>query len=242
MVKLICGKFEDIPQSEIGNVDLIIADIPDCLNQEYPDYTDKIPQWEYEANLHIWLGKMAELTQGPIFFLFNERWTKEVENAIHNVGIKLIQRLLWKFNFGMDQSSHNKYSLCYRPVYWLHSDFIIPENIKIPSDRQIKYNDSRAAKNGKIPPNVWDFPRICGNFKERRSWFPNQINQKIIERIILGHCPEDGTIYDPFVGSGTSVFAAISTSRNVIGSDISKTCIEQIKKELDRRQMGDLYA
>ncbi len=241
MIKLIPKKIEDIPKSEIGNVDLIIADIPDCLDQKYPDYVDNMPKQEYEAKLHLWLDKMSKLTEGPVFLLFNERWTKEVEIAISDVGIKLIQRLLWRFNFGMDQSRHNRYSLCYRGIYWLNHPFMIPENIKIPSDRQIKYNDSRAAKKGKIPQNVWDFPRICVNFKERRPWFPNQINQKVIERIILGHCPENGTIYDPFVGSGTSVFASISTGRNVIGSDISGICIEQIKKELDNRQMGDLY-
>ncbi len=242
MIKLICGDFENINQSEIGKIDLIIADIPDCLNQKYPDYIDKMPKDEYETKLHLWLSKMSELTQSPIFFLFNERWTKEVENAIGNAGIQIIQRLLWRFNFGMDQSRHNKYSLCYRPIYWLHNPFIITENIKIPSDRQTKYNDSRAAASGKIPQNVWDFPRICGSFHEKRRWFPNQINQKIIERIILGHCPENGTIYDPFVGSGTSIFAAITTNRNVIGSDISETCIQQIKKELDSRQMSYSYA
>ncbi len=236
MVKLIHGKFEDIPATSIGTVDLIIADVPDCLNQNYPDYIDNMPKSEYEAKLHIWLDIMSQLTRGPVFLLFNERWTREVENAINHVGIKLIQRLSWFFNFGMDQSRHNKYSLCYRPIYWLNSDFMIPENIRIPSDRQTKYNDSRAAPKGKTPQNVWSFPRICGNFRERRPWFPNQINQKVIERIILGHCPENGTVLDPFVGSGTSIFAAISTNRNIIGSDISRTCIEQIKKELDHRQ------
>jgi len=238
MIKLIHGKFEDIPASRIGKVDLIIADIPDCLNQKYPDYIDKMPKHEYETKLYLWLDKMSKLTQGPIFLLFNERWTKEVENIINNVGIELIQRLLWCYNFGMDQSRHNRYSLCYRPIFWLNNPFIIPENIKIPSDRQLKYGDSRAAKDGKIPPNVWQFPRICGNFKERRSWFPNQINQKIIERIIAGHCPENGTVLDPMVGSGTSIFAAIVTNRNCVGIDISETCIEQIKRELNRRQMG----
>ena len=228
MIELIHGKFEDIPQSKIGKVDLIIADIPDCLNQKYPDYIDQMPEWEYVAQLHLWLGKMSELTQGPIFLLFNERWTREVENAINNVGIRLIQRLLWYYNFGMDQSRHNKYSLCYRNIYWLGSPYIQPENIKIPSDRQTKYRDSRAAPKGKIPQNVWNFPRICGNFKERRPWFPNQINQKIIERIILGHCPENGTILDPFVGSGTSIFASIATNRNAVGIDISATCIQKI--------------
>jgi len=227
LIKLIHKRIEDISKEEVGNIDLIIADIPDCLDQKYPDYIDKMPEDEYEAKLHLWLAKMSELTTGPIFLLFNERWTREVENAINDSGIKLIQRLLWHYNFGMDQSRHNKYSLCYRSVYWLNDSFMIPENIKVPSYRQIKYKDSRAAPMGKIPPNVWQFPRICGTFKEKKSWFPNQINQKVIERIILGHCPKNGTIYDPFVGSGTSVFAAISTNRNVIGSDISKTCIKK---------------
>ena len=233
MIKLIHGQFEDIPITDISGVDLIIADIPDCLDQKYPDYVDKMPKDEYKTKLYIWLTKMSELTKGPIFLLFNERWTKEIENTISNAKIKVIQRLLWHYNFGMDQSRHNRYSLCYRPIYWLHSDFIIPENIKIPSDRQLKYNDRRAASNGKIPPNVWQFPRICGNFKERRSWFPNQINQQIIERIIRGHCRENKTILDPFVGSGTSIFAAIKTNRHAIGIDISQTCIAQIKTELD---------
>jgi len=237
MIKLIHGRFEDIPVATIGNVDLIIADIPDCLDKKYPDYIDKMSKNEYKTQLHIWLTKMSKLTKGPIFLLFNERWTKEIENAISNIKIKLIQRLLWQYNFGMDQSRHNKYSLCYRPMYWLHSNFIIPENIKIPSDRQLKYNDNRAANNGKIPPNVWQFPRICGNFHERRSWFPNQINQKVIERIIRGHCVQNGTVLDMCVGSGTSVFAAIATNRNCIGIDVSKTCIANIKECLDSKSI-----
>lgn len=232
MIRLICGKFEDIPESEIGKIDLIIADIPDCLDQKYPDYTDKMPEWEYKAKLRLWLGKMSTLTSGPVFLLFNERWTREIEEAIHDVKIELIQRLSWQYNFGMDQSRHNRYSLCYRPIYWLHNPFMIPENIKIPSARQTKYNDSRAATEGKIPPNVWQFPRICGNFKEKRSWFPNQINQKVIERIIAGHCPEDGTVLDICVGSGTSVFAAMAMNRNCVGVDISKTCIQKISETL----------
>ena len=232
MIKLIHKKIEDIYKSEIGDVNLIIADIPDCLNQKYPDYIDKMTHGEYTHKLHCWLNKMVTLTDGPIFLLFNERWTKEIEDAISNTNIQLIQRLLWQYNFGMDQSRHNRYSLCYRPIYWLNNPYMQPENIKIPSDRQLKYGDSRAAMKGKIPQNVWSFPRICGTFKERKKWFPNQINQKVIERIISGHCPENGTILDPFIGSGTSVFAAIATNRNAIGSDISKTCIEKIRKSL----------
>lgn len=237
MIKLIHGKFEDVSPDDIGEVDLIVADIPDCLDQKYPDYIDKMPKSEYELKLRLWLDKMSRLTNGPVFLLFNEKWTREVEIAISEVGIPMIQRLMWYFNFGMDQSRHARYSLCYRPIYWLGSDFVIPENIKIPSARQSKYRDKRAAKDGKIPPNVWQFPRICGNFRERRPWFPNQINQKIIERIISGHCPENGTILDPFVGSGTSIFAAMATNRKAVGSDISETCIGQIKRELDSRQV-----
>jgi len=232
MIKLINSKFEDVSQNDIGTVDLIIADIPDNIGQQYPGYKDKIPVPEYYAAVRTWVCKMKSLTDGPIFLLFNEKWTGIIEDILRDSGVCIVQRLLWYYKFGMDQSKHNKYSLCYRPIYWLNSDFMIPENIKIPSARQTKYHDKRAATGGKIPSNVFEFPRICGTFKEKRKWFPNQINQEIVERIMLGHCNQDGIILDPFVGSGTSVYAAIRTGRNCIGIDISQTCIAAIKETL----------
>jgi site-specific DNA-methyltransferase (adenine-specific) len=175
---------------------------------------------------------MKWITKGPIFLTFNEKWTRTVENSLQTLSIPIIQRLQWYFTFGQDQTKKGRYAPCYRPLYWLNSNFVIPENIKIPSARQTKYHDKRAAKGGKMPPNVWEFPRVCGTFRSRRTWHPTQLNEELVRRIIIGHCPSLGTVLDPFIGSGTTARICRQTGRNCVGIDASSFYIAKIKEEL----------
>lgn len=233
MIKFICGKFEEILQSKIGQIDLIIADPPDNLGLKYIEYNDNKSQINYKMDLENWLSKMKELTSGPIFFTFNQKWTLEVEKIIESIKLPIIQRIQWYFTFGQDQTKIGKYSLCYRPIYWLGSDYINAEQIKIPSARQIKYKDKRASKNGKIPPNVWEFPRVCGTFKERRKYCPTQLPETLVERIIKGHCFPGGKVLDPFLGSGTTAIVCKKLKIDCIGIDVSKKSIEETLKYLN---------
>ncbi len=222
MVKLINKAFEDVPDADIGKVDLIIADIPDNIGLKYDGFDDNIPTEAYVNNIAMWTSKMANTTNGPIFLTFNEKWTRVVENVVGSLGIPLIQRLHWHYTFGQDQTSKGKYGLCHRPIYWLGSDYVQPENIKVPSARQEKYKDKRAAKGGKMPENVWQFSRVCGTFRERRKHCPTQIPEALVERIIKGHCRPDGRVLDPFIGSGTTAIVCQRLDIDCIGVDVSK--------------------
>lgn len=227
MLKLIHGDFADIDISKIGKIDLIVADPPDNIGLKYDGFKDKQPADIYEQNIRNWLDMMAGLTNGPIFFTFNEKWTRLVEHAIDDIGIPIIQRLQWYFTFGQDQTRRGKYALCFRPLYWLNSDFIKPDDIKIPSARQTKYNDKRAAPGGKIPPNVWEFSRICGTFGEKRKHCPTQLPEALVERIIKGHCRPCGCVLDPFLGSGTTAIVCQRLGVNCVGVEISHPCISK---------------
>lgn len=233
MIKLIHGQFELIPTENIGNIDLIIADPPDNIGMKYEGFKDQQPIEEYEANILLWLSLMADLTNGPIFFTFNEKWTKIVENAIEEIGLPLIQRLQWYYTFGQDQTSRGKYALCHRPIYWLGSDFVIPENIKVPSARQEKYRDKRAAKGGKMPPNVWEYSRICGSFHERRKHCPTQLPEALVERIVKGHCRPNGRVLDPFLGSGTTAIVCQRLGLDCTGIEISLPIIQKTAEYLE---------
>jgi len=227
MIKLIHGNFEDTKvDKKQFDIDLIIADPPDNIGLKYNGFNDKISDGDYERNIHRWLELMGKLTSGPIFFTFNEKWTALVERTIDQLEIPIIQRIQWYYTFGQDQTRRGRYSLCYRPIYWLNSDYVIPESIKIPSQRQIKYKDKRASSNGKMPPNVWEFPRICGTFKERRPWSPTQLNELLVERIIKGHCRPGGLVLDPFIGSGTTAIICQKFGVNCIGIETSKETIK----------------
>ncbi len=232
MIKLIKGKFEEVLKSEIGQIDLIIADPPDNIGMQYSEYDDNRSQIDYKIDLKKWLSKMKELTSGPIFFTFNQKWTLEVEKIIEYINIPIIQRIQWYFTFGQDQTRTGKYSLCYRPIYWLGSDYVNIERIKIPSLRQIKYKDKRASEGGKMPPNVWEFSRICGNFKQKRKYCPTQLPESLVERIIKGHCLPGGKVLDPFLGSGTTAIVCKKLKIDCTGIDVSKKSIEGTSKYL----------
>lgn len=232
MIKLIHDKFESVKQSTIGKVDLIVADPPDNIGLKYNGFKDQCKDWEYATNIRLWLNTMAHLTEGPIFFTFNERWTRIVENAIAVIGISIIQRIQWYYTFGQDQTSKGKYALCYRPIYWLNSDYVRPEQIKIQSARQKKYGDKRAAKGGKMPPNVWEFSRICGTFKERRNWCPTQLPEALVDRIVKGHCVPKGRVLDPFLGTGTTARICQRLKLDCVGIEISEPCIKATAADL----------
>lgn len=233
MIELINADFLDVNNAFIKNVDLIFADPPDGIGMKYCGYNDHISPDDYYEKLLQWLHKMNTLTNGPIFLTFNSKWTREVEDIIYRLNIPLVQRIQWYFTFGQDQTSKGKYALCYRPIYWLKSDFVQTHNIKIPSARQEKYHDKRASSTGKMPPNVWEFPRICGTFKERRKWVPTQINEAIIERIIRGHCRPGGRVLDPFIGSGSTAIVCQKLGFDCLGIEISETTAQKTAKYLE---------
>lgn len=232
MIKLIHGQFECIPMDDLGEIDLIISDPPDNIGLKYEGFKDKLPESEYEDNIYFWLSRMKSLTKGPIFFTFSERWTMVVENAIDLLKIPLIQRLQWYFTFGQDQTSKGKYGLCSRPIYWLNSAYVQPEAIKVPSARQAKYGDKRAAKGGKMPANVWEFSRICGTYKERRNWSPTQLPEAMVERIVKGHCKQGGRILDPFIGSGTTAIICKRLGIDCVGIESSEQTISKTAAHL----------
>jgi len=232
MIKLIHGKFETTPAINFGKIDLIVCDPPDNIGLKYKGFNDNQKPSIYKNNLKLWLSIMANLTEGPIFFTFNANWTREVENAIADIGIPLIQRLQWYYTFGQDQTRRGKYALCYRPIYWLGSDYVRTEQIKIPSARQTKYKDKRAAKEGKMPSNVFEFSRICGSFHERRKHCPTQLPEALVERIVKGHCCPGGLVLDPFLGSGTTAIVCQKLGLNCVGIEISEETMQKTAEYL----------
>jgi DNA modification methylase len=235
MIELKQVAFEDfVPDRKI---DLCFCDPPDNQGLKYDLYVDKIPTNDYVTKLRAWLKKANDICDGPIFFSFAQNWTPDVEIAIRDLNIKVIQRLMWHFGFG--QNLKTKYAPCLRPIYWLRDNRIFPEPISVPSARQTKYHDQRANPGGKLPECLWEFPRVCGTFKARRRWHPTQFPIALLERIILGHSTQGMTVLDGFIGSGTTAYACLANHRNCVGLDVSNSYLAHIRDELIGRGASD---
>lgn len=77
--------------------------------------------------------------------------------------------------------------------------------------------------NGSKPADVWDI--IPEDTQRRESHFaPYPVDLCRIP--ILATCPEGGIVFDPFCGTGTTLFAALKLGRKSLGIDISHEYLE----------------
>ena len=82
--------------------------------------------------------------------------------------------------------------------------------------------------NGRNKRSVWKIP--TAPFKEAHfATFP----EALIEPMILSGCPEQGTVLDPFFGSGTTGLVALRHNRNFIGIELNPEYIKIAEKRLE---------
>lgn len=92
----------------------------------------------------------------------------------------------------------------------------------------MRINDKRSA-GPRVPGDVWDFPRVTGNSKERQSWHPTQHPVALYDRIIKFSCGPGDTFLDLFAGSGTCFRAGLlNPNVNIIGIEISPIYVEAL--------------
>lgn len=227
-IKLICGQFENIEIKD--GAQLCFLDPPDNEGRKYENYSDRLSDDCYEHLLRVWIDKACRETYGPVFVSVAEKWIPHVERGLIDMRIPLIQRIWWHYRFG--QAQKNRYALCVRPIYWLNNPTFYPDQNRIQSVRQ-KIGDKRATKNGKIPPNIWEFSRVCGTFHEKKRWHTTQHPQALMERIILGHSKPGDLVVDGFIGSGTTAYVCNRLGRNCIGVDTSQFYLDKVQEHLD---------
>lgn len=137
-----------------------------------------------------------------------------------------------------------------------HPPFIFNrEAIAVPSARQTTYADTRANPAGKLPDDTWYLrpqeaikegidryfapredtwylSRLCGTFKERVGWHPCQLPESLLERIIKVSSNEGDLVFDPFVGSGTTLAVAAREGRDWLGCEMSSEYAEKATERI----------
>ncbi|MCK9558111.1 MAG: site-specific DNA-methyltransferase [Candidatus Cloacimonetes bacterium] len=188
--------------------DTIFADPPDGINLKYASYSDLIDESDYINSMHKWLSCFV-LHAKTVWLSYNAKWTFKIGSVVENVvGLRAgeleVKSCVQVFTFGQ----HNQKDLGnnFRPLLrlrWKDAP-LFPDKIRIPSWRQAN-GDKRADPRGRVPGDVFYFPRVTGNSKQRRSWCPTQLNEGLIERCLKMTTPDNGTVLDPFCGTGTTL-------------------------------------
>jgi len=92
---------------------------------------------------------------------------------------------------------------------------------------------------GKNPGDVWTIPNVKSNHVEKTG-HPCQFPVELIERLVLSLTREGDWVLDPFLGTGTSIIAALRHRRRGIGAEVFKKYVEIAKSRIDLAAHDDL--
>jgi len=219
--------------------DLIFADPPFNIGYKYDKYYDCVKSKNYIAWTKAWMQACKKVLkpQGSFYIAIGDDYAANVKVIADEIGLTMRNWIIWHYTFG--QQTKTKFARSHTHIFYFVNDetnFTFNDlAIRVPSDRQLLYNDKRANPKGKMPDDVWNqYPRVCGTFKERAQWHPCQMPESILRRIIMASSNPKDTVLDPFNGSGTTAAAAIQLNRNYTAIDMSQQYVENTRKRLEK--------
>jgi len=160
------------------------------------------------------------------------------------LGLRMRNRIVWHFEHGLHCA--RRFSGRYETIIWFtkSDDYVFNlDAVRVPQ----KYPGKKYFKGpkagqyscnplGKNPGDLWVIPNVKSNHVEKTE-HPCQFPVELIERFVLSLTNEDDWVFDPFLGTGTSIIAAIRHGRRGAGAEIQpgyvKIAIERIQQELN---------
>ena len=147
--------------------------------------------------------------------------------------LQLRNRIVWHFGHG--QHPKNRFSGRHETILWFTKtdDYVFNiDDIRVPQIYPGKKNykgprkgEYSGNKKGKNPSDIWNLPNVKANHVEWTE-HPCQFPLALVKRLIKGLSHQNDIIFDPYLGSGTSVAAAVQLGRKAIGSELNKKYCE----------------
>lgn len=162
-------------------------------------------------------------------------------------GLRLRNRIIWHFGHGLHSSK--RLSGRYETINWWtkgddytwHLDPIrVPS--KYPGKRHFKgpkIGQLSGNPKGKNPSDVWEFPNVKSNHVEK-TIHPCQFPVELVERLVLSMTNAGDAVFDPYMGVGSSVIAALMHGRMAWGCDVVPEYVEIARDRLRQFRAGTL--
>jgi adenine-specific DNA-methyltransferase len=148
-------------------------------------------------------------------------------------GLRMRNRIIWHFEHGLHCTK--RLSGRYETILWFTKgdDYTFNlDPIRVPS----KYPGKRYFKGpkigqlsgnplGKNPSDVWILPNVKNNHVEKTS-HPCQFPVELVERLVVSMTSPGDAVFDPYMGVGSTVIAAIKHDRQGYGCDVVKEYVD----------------
>ncbi len=255
----------ELPKVESNSIDLVVCDPPYNLGVDYGDHYDdsKSPE-EYLAWCEDWGDEVLRVLKpdGTFWLVIGENYASELDVMFRaQCGFHKQHRVIWHYTFGVNNPKRFTPSHVHLFHFTKHRTRFTfnAGEVKVPSARQLVYNDRRAKAGGRLPDNVWflrpqdagqDYfrpdsdvwhvPRVAGTFKERAR-FACQMPLPVLDRIVKVSSNPGEIVLDPMSGSGTTLVSAARLGRRYYGIELSEKSCDVARSRLGREVPQDEY-
>jgi hypothetical protein len=144
-----------------GSVDLAFADPPFNIGYEYDVYDDKLEKQQYLDWSEQWITAVSRVLKpdGTFWLAIGDEYAAELKILSQEIGFTCRSWVIWYYTFGVNCS--HKFTRSHAHLFHFVKD---PENFtfraddldnRVPSARELVYNDKRANAKGRLPDDTW---------------------------------------------------------------------------------------
>jgi len=230
--------------------DLIIIDPPYNLDRNFSGLKFKrMKDEDYLNYLESWFPKILKTLKpdGSVYLCGDWKCTAALYN-IMNKYLTVLNRITWQREKGRGSVKNWKNSMediwfaVKNPqAYYFNVDAVkIRRKVLAPYTHDGQPKDWQKTEEGNFrmthPSNFWDDITVPYWSMPENTDHPTQKPEKLITKLILASCPQDGLVFDPFLGSGTTSVVAKKLGRNYCGIEVNPEYACWTEKRLERAE------
>lgn len=209
------------------SVDLIITDPPfgisgDRFDQHYNRQEEnviqgyiEVPKEKYAQFTAKWIEQAFRILKpnGSIYIVSGFSNSIDIENAINQVGLEILNMIIWKYNFGVH--TKNKFITSHYSIFFCKK-----------KGGEITFNS------GTDLSDMTDFWEINKENKRGQMKNQNQLPIKLVEKMIRYSSNKNDLVCDFFLGGFTTAKVALDLNRRIIGFEKNKNAYDYFTKQL----------
>lgn len=219
MNKLINGDCLQILKNlGVGKPKVIVTDPPFNIGYHYKTYKDRLDENEY----YKMLKDVFTILDAPFVVI---HYPENIARLSIELGIAPTRIVSWVYNSNTKRQ--------HRAIaYWnIQPDFsLVKQPYKNPTDKRVAQRIANGSK-GTDLYDWWNVNQVKNVSKEKTN-HPCQMPLEVMEKVI-GIIPNEYTIVDPFMGSGTTGVACNNLNRDFIGIEIDSEYFEIAKSRIN---------